>query len=191
MAEAVTVPTEADVEAFLEGVPERRRDEADVLIDLMRGISGEEPVMWGPSIIGFGSQHYRYETGREGDMPILGFSPRKARLTLYFDGWDRYSDQLARLGRHRLGVSCLYVNKLADVDLDVLREMLEACHARGVAADSPWPATMSTPSSHTWQPCHRRHGKSWRNSARSRRRRSPTGSRPSVTGSSATGSAAG
>ena len=136
MADAVTIPTKVDVDEFLLGITERRRDEAHRLIALMREISGLEPVMWGPSIIGFGSQHYRYDTGREGDMPILGFSPRKAQLTLYFDGWDHYSDLLPRLGKHKLGVSCLYVNKLDDVDRAVLREMLEQCHARGVAASA-------------------------------------------------------
>lgn len=135
-----TVPTEVAVADFLQGVSERRRDEAHTLIEIMREISGLEPVMWGPSIIGFGSLHYRYETGREGDMPILGFSPRKAQLTLYFDGWDHYGEQLARLGKHKLGVSCLYVNKLADIDLATLREMLEQAHARGVATDADSPA---------------------------------------------------
>ena len=149
MADAVTIPTKVDVDEFLLGITERRRDEAHRLIALMREISGLEPVMWGPSIIGFGSQHYRYDTGREGDKPILGFSPRKAQLTLYFDGWDHYSELLPRLGKHKLGVSCLYVNKLEDVDLDVLRQLIR----RGWAdtdgfADSSAHATTRLPDPH-------------------------------------------
>nr|BFF08515.1 hypothetical protein GCM10023233_34840 [Brevibacterium otitidis] len=88
-------------------------------------ISGQQAVLWGGSIIGFGPQHYRYASGREGEMPTLGFSPRKAKLTLYFsEGFDAYRDDLARLGKHTTSVSCLYANKLADLDLGVLREML-------------------------------------------------------------------
>ena len=130
MAENKTQPTAASVAEFLDGVAPRRQEESEKLIALMREISGHEPVLWGPSIIGFGSTHYRYESGREGDMPVLAFSPRKARLTIYFDGFDQYADQLARLGKHASSVSCLYVNKLDDIDLGVLREMLEICHSR-------------------------------------------------------------
>lgn len=130
-----TRPTSVPVDEFLGGVPERRRDESRVLIDMMRSITGDEPTMWGPSIIGFGSQHYRYDTGREGDMPRLAFSPRKANLTVYVnEGFDRYGEQLARLGRHRTGVSCLYLPKLADADLTVLRDLLEASFAHSGAA---------------------------------------------------------
>lgn len=128
MAENKTQPTDASVEEFLAGLTPRRRDEAARLIALMGGITGEPAVLWGPSIVGFWSRHYRYDTGREGDMPRLGFSPRKAALTIYFDGFDRYSEQLARLGKHRTSVSCLYLNSLADVDLDVLAEMLRLAH---------------------------------------------------------------
>lgn len=128
MAENKTQPTDASVEEFLAGLTPRRRDEAARLIALMGGITGEPAVLWGPSIVGFGSRHYRYDTGREGDMPRLGFSPRKAALTIYFDGFDRYSEQLARLGKHRTSVSCLYLNSLADVDVDVLAEMLRLAH---------------------------------------------------------------
>jgi hypothetical protein len=92
---------------------------------MMQEISGDKPCMWGPSIIGFGSQHYRYESGREGDTPILAFSPRKASLTVYFEGFDNYADELTALGKHRHSVSCLYVNKLDDIRLEVLRAMLE------------------------------------------------------------------
>lgn len=124
-----TRPTSVPVEEFLATVPERRRNESADLIRMMREITGEPPTMWGPSIIGFGSQHYRYDTGREGDMPRLAFSPRKATLTIYFEGFDRYGEELAKLGKHKTGVSCLYLNKLADADLDVLRGMLVTSYA--------------------------------------------------------------
>jgi uncharacterized protein YdhG (YjbR/CyaY superfamily) len=96
---------------------------------MMQEISGEKPHMWGPSIIAFGSQHYKYETGREGDMPRLAFSPRKASITVYFEGFDRYSQELSVLGKHKHSVSCLYINKLDDIDLDILRKMLEQSFA--------------------------------------------------------------
>ena len=128
--DAVTRPTSVPVQEFLDTVPERRRREAAQLIAMMRDITGAEPTMWGPSIIGFGSQHYRYDTGREGDMPRLSFSPRKATLTIYFsEGFDRYGDHLARLGKHRSSVSCLYLTKLDDADLGVLRDLLEASYS--------------------------------------------------------------
>lgn len=121
-------PTDASVDDFIAKQSARRQGEARTLIEVMRRITGEEPVLWGPSIIGFGSMHYRYESGREGDMPKLAFSPRKAKLTLYFDRFDQYADHLARLGKHTSSVSCLYANSLADLDLDVLTEMLEICY---------------------------------------------------------------
>lgn len=129
MPENKTQPTTASIADFLAGLTPRRREEAEALIELMRGVSGLEPVLWGPSIIGFGSVHYRYDSGREGDMPLLAFSPRKARLTIYFsEGFDRYGEQLARLGKHSTSVSCLYATTLAALDPDVLREMLESSH---------------------------------------------------------------
>lgn len=136
MAENKTQPTTASIDDFLAKQSPRRQGEARVLIDVMRRITGEEPVLWGPSIIGFGSMHYRYASGREGDMPVLGFSPRKAKLTIYFDGFDQYADQLARLGTHSVSVSCLYANALADLDLDVLTEMLEICHRNAMAGQA-------------------------------------------------------
>lgn len=87
--------------------------------------------MWGPSIIGFGTQHYKYDSGREGDMPRLAFSPRKASLTIYFEGFDNYAQELKVLGKHKLSVACLYINKLTDINLDVLRTMLEKSFAAG------------------------------------------------------------
>lgn len=128
-SEPRTKPSDIPVEDFLASAPERRRPGARQLIALMRSISGEEPVMWGPSIIGFGRRRHRTAAGREGEQPALGFSPRAAALTIYFpDGFDEQSDLLARLGPHRTTVSCLYATRLDRLDLDVLRAMLERSH---------------------------------------------------------------
>lgn len=132
MPENKTKPTAASIESFLKTVSPTRQEETKTLIAMMKEISGLPPVLWGPSIIGFGTQHYKYETGREGDMPCLAFSPRKASITVYFEGFDDYGDQLSRLGKHTSSVSCLYINKLADIDLAVLREMLEQSYKKGV-----------------------------------------------------------
>ena len=91
----------------------------------MKQITKEEPIMWGPSIVGFGSYHYKYESGREGDMCITGFSPRKQNLTIYIlPGFKRYSELMKKLGKHKTGSSCLYINKLEDVDLKVLKQLI-------------------------------------------------------------------
>ncbi len=121
-----TVPTKIKVTDFLKTVSPKRADEAQILIKIMQDISKQPPVMWGPSIIGFGSVHYSYDTGREGDMPALGFSPRKTAITIYFgEGFDRYNQQLKSLGKYKTSVSCLYVNKLEDINLEVLQKMLQ------------------------------------------------------------------
>ncbi len=133
MAENKTRKTGASVSEFLASVQnKRRRADGETLLAMMRDATGLEPEMWGPSIIGFGSYHYKYESGREGDMFLVGFSPRKANLSLYLMGFDGREELLARLGKHRMGASCLYVNKLADVDADVLRELIEASHRRAL-----------------------------------------------------------
>ena len=126
MAENKTVKTGASVDEFMAAVENRRRREDGlVLLEMMRDVTGLEPEMWGPSIIGFGSYHYKYESGREGDMPLVGFSPRKSNLSLYImSGFDEYEEMLGKLGKHRTGASCLYINKLADVDMGVLRELV-------------------------------------------------------------------
>ena len=126
MAQNKTVKTGASVDEFMAAVGnKRRRDDGLVLLDMMREVTGLGPEMWGPSIIGFGSYHYKYDSGREGDMPLIGFSPRSRSLSLYImSGFDEYDDLLSRLGKHRTGASCLYINKLADVDMDVLRELV-------------------------------------------------------------------
>ncbi|HSN95431.1 MAG TPA: DUF1801 domain-containing protein [Anaerolineaceae bacterium] len=126
-----TQPTAVPIADYLSTLSPTRREEAETLIALMQGISGQSPVLWGPSIVGFGTRYYRYETGREGDMPQLAFSPRKAAITIYLmEGFHNYADQLSRLGKHKTGVGCLYINKLSDVELSVLKEMLEAAWQR-------------------------------------------------------------
>ena len=127
MSENKTKPTPVAVEDFLAAVePERKRDEAHTLDALFRKATGWTPVMWGPSIIGYGSYHYVYDSGREGDMLAAGFSPRKARHSIYImPGYADYGAILQRLGKHSKGKACLYVNKLADIDLQVLAELIE------------------------------------------------------------------
>ena len=123
-----TQATDIPVESFLASVePEKKREEAQQLDALFRRVTGWQPLMWGPSMIGYGEYHYRYESGREGDFLATGFSPRKARHSIYIlPGYGDYGDILARLGKHARGKSCLYVIKLADIDLDVLGELIEA-----------------------------------------------------------------
>jgi hypothetical protein len=121
-------PTGAAVQEFLAAVPdERRRADAHRLCELMEQITGEPAAMWGPSIVGFGSHHYRYDSGREGDAPLAGFSPRKANLVVYLVGGyeQRYPSLLAKLGPHKTGKACLYLRRLEDVDQAVLRQLVE------------------------------------------------------------------
>lgn len=128
MSQNKTTANAADPRAFIESIehPTRRADGL-VLLDLFAEVSGFEPVMWGGSIVGYGRYHYRYKTGREGDFLATGFSPRKANLSIYImPGYQDYAEIMGRLGKHKLGKSCLYVNKLADIDLDVLRELIAA-----------------------------------------------------------------
>jgi Domain of unknown function (DU1801) len=123
-----TLPTSEDAEAFLAAVPdETRREDARRLCRLLTDWTGEPPAMWGSSIVGFGSYHYRYESGHEGTAPLVGFSPRKAALMLYLVGGvtDRYPKLLKRLGPHKTGKGCLYLKRLDDVDSEVLRELVE------------------------------------------------------------------
>ena len=134
MAENVTKPTDADVEAFLDAVEsDRRREDARRVLAIMREVTGKEPVMWGRSMIGFGTVHYRYATGREGDMFAAGLSPRKAALTVYLaEGFDGRKELLARLGPHTTGRACLYLKRLDAIDLDVLRELIESSYQHAV-----------------------------------------------------------
>jgi len=126
MAENKTKPTKTSVASFIAGLTdEARRADARMLVKLMQSAAGEKPQMWGPSIIGFGSVHYRYASGREGDMPLIGFSPRKAASVLYgVIGFSGSKAMLAKLGKHTTGKGCLYIKKLADVDLQTLEAMI-------------------------------------------------------------------
>ena len=125
MAEAKTTPTAQSVDAFIAAVEHQgRREDATALVALLTQVTGEPPILWGPSIIGFGTYHYRYDSGHEGDAPLVGFSPRKANLVLYMTAEEPgRSDLLSRLGKHKSGQGCVYVNRLSDVDLDVVAEM--------------------------------------------------------------------
>ena len=125
MAETKTKQTEVSVDAFIEAVVDPvRREDAKAICAMMKRVTGELPRMWGPSIIGFGSYHYRYDSGHEGTSCRLGFSPRKAEQVLYvLTGEPEQAQQLSRLGKHKTGKSCLYVKKLADVDMGVLEEI--------------------------------------------------------------------
>ncbi len=128
MAELKTQPTKIAPADYIAAVEHRtRREDAQTLLQLMQRITGWDAVMWGPSIIGFGEYHYKYDSGHEGNSMRTGFSPRKANLVLYImPGYTDYSEILARLGKHKMGKSCLYINKLADIDLDVLEELIRA-----------------------------------------------------------------
>jgi hypothetical protein len=127
MAENKTKQTDKSVTAFLESVENKtKREDSFKLVELMQEITGEEPKMWGDTMVGFGKYHYKYASGREGDALMVGFSPRKQNLALYIlAGFDEEEGLLNRLGKHSTGKSCLYVKKLSDIDMDVLREMVE------------------------------------------------------------------
>ena len=139
MSENKTKPTDAKVEAFIEAVDhEKKRADAWRMLEIMKEVTGMEPKMWGPSIIGFGSYHYKYESGREGDAMITGFSPRKAKMSLYImPGFSKYDELMSRLGKYKTGKSCLYVNKLEDIDEEVLRELI-AQSVKDMKEKYPW-----------------------------------------------------
>lgn len=122
-----TKKTDASVAAFLDAIPdEQRRADAKTIAKLMEKLTGEKPAMWGSSIVGFGSYHYKYESGREGDAGLIGFSPRKAQLVLYIvNGYEEYGPMLKKLGKHSIGKSCLYIKRLSDIDMDVLTQMMK------------------------------------------------------------------
>ena len=128
MAENKTQEHDGDVAAFLEGIEhDTRRSNAILVNQLMQRISGYPAKMWGASMVGFGNYHYKYASGREGDYFRVGFSPRKQNLVVYImPGYTDYSEILARLGKHKIGKSCVYINKLADIDMDILEELINA-----------------------------------------------------------------
>lgn len=134
--EMKTKPTDADVRAFIDRAePAQRRADGHVLCDLMERVTGLKPVMWGPSIVGFGSTAYRYESGHSGEICPMGFSPRKTALVLYLPHPPQREALLARLGKHSTGVGCLYIKTLADVDMGVLEELLQVSWAHGGGAE--------------------------------------------------------
>ena len=129
MAKLKTAPTDASVDDFIAAVDDdTKRADCRTLVDLMARVTGAEPVMWGPSIVGFGSYHYRYASGREGNWMLAGFALRKREVTVYvMAGFEGADALLARLGKHRSSSgSCLYIKRLADVDLEVLEEIVRA-----------------------------------------------------------------
>lgn len=138
MAELKTQKNNASVEEFLDSVAnEKKRQDSYAILELMKDVTGEEPAMWGTSIVGFGSYHYQYASGREGDWFLVGFSPRKQNLTLYImSGFDEYESLLEDLGKHKTGKSCLYINKLEDVDRSTLRELVEKSVAHMVETNT-------------------------------------------------------
>ncbi len=127
MAELKTKLTEESALAFLDQIEnDQRRQDCLTVLELMKNVTGDEPRMWGESIVGFGSYHYRGKSGREGDWMLVGFSPRKQNLTLYImAGFDGYDGLMSKLGKFKTGKSCLYINRLTDVDLQVLRELIK------------------------------------------------------------------
>jgi hypothetical protein len=132
MAENKTIPTDQSVEDFLNAIEdEQKRKDSFALLDLMREVTGLEPQMWGSSIVGFGSYHYKYASGREGDTIVAGFSPRKQYLTVYnMGGVDPDDDLLKKLGKHTTGKGCLYIKRLDDIDLPALKSLIEASCTR-------------------------------------------------------------
>lgn len=126
--EPKTAPTKIAAKDFIAAVEnEQKRKDAEWMMTMMEEVTGEPPAMWGPSIIGFGSYHYVYESGREGDSMLTGFSPRKTALTLYLvSGVEKEKESLAKLGKYKTGKSCLYIKRLEDVDTDVLRALVTA-----------------------------------------------------------------
>jgi len=139
MSKNKTQPTDESVMQFIQAVDhETRREDALTLLEMMTEVTGEEAQMWGTSIVGFGSYHYTYDSGREGDMCIVGFSPRKQRMSVYImDGFDKYDELLGQLGKHKTGKACLYINKLADVDMDVLKQLVASSVEHMRATNSP------------------------------------------------------
>ena len=128
MAEPKTKPTQESVKEFLNKVPdEGRREDSFAVAKIMEEITGEKPKMWGPSIVGFGTYHYKYASGREGDWPITAFSPRKRDLTLYImPGFEKHAEMMKQLGKHSTGKSCLYIKRLSDIHIPTLKKLIKA-----------------------------------------------------------------
>jgi hypothetical protein len=138
VAEPKTRKTNASVETFLNGIAdEHKRQDSFVLMELMREITGSEPSMWGDSIVGFGGYQQTYSTGKSYEWPVIGFSARKQSLTLYImSGFEQDDELLARLGKHTTSKACLYIKRLSDVDMTVLRELVEQSVAHMIRTNS-------------------------------------------------------
>jgi hypothetical protein len=128
MAEPKTKPTKASVKEFLNQIPDKeRREDCFAVAKIMEEITGDKPKMWGPSIVGFGTYHYKYASGREGDWPVTGFSPRKKDLTLYIMmGFRKHADLMEKLGKHSTGKSCLYIKRLSDIHVPTLKKLIKS-----------------------------------------------------------------
>ena len=139
MPELKTQKSDASVEAFIESVEhERKREDSKVILELMREVTGSEPAMWGSSIIGFGSYRYQYADGNENQWFQIGFSPRKQNLTIYImPGFDKYGDLMDKLGKYKTGKGCLYINKLEDIDMTVLKKLIKKSH-NDMITDNPY-----------------------------------------------------
>ena len=131
MAELKTKLTAESAETFLSKIPDEiKRKDAFAIVELMKNITKEEPRMWGSAIVGFGSYHYKYDSGREGDWMMTGFSPRKQNLTIYLmSGFAAYNELLKKLGKFKTGKSCLYITRLEDIDFKVLKELIKSSYA--------------------------------------------------------------
>jgi hypothetical protein len=138
MTELKTKPTGESIEAFLNSIPdEKKRKDSFTLLELMKGVAGAQPQMWGSSIVGFGRYHYKYASGREGEWFVAGFSPRKGNLTLYImSGFDQYGKLMEKLGKYKTGKSCLYIKKIEDIDLETLSELVRRS-VEHIAATNP------------------------------------------------------
>lgn len=138
--ELKTQKNDGDVTRFIDGIKDpRRKKDTEIVVQMMKEASGEKPVMWGKSIIGFGTYDYKYDSGREGEWMRIAVSPRKQALTLYImDGFSGYHELLNRLGKHKTGKACLYIKKLEDVDMGVLRELIERSYnSKSAMGESP------------------------------------------------------
>jgi hypothetical protein len=126
--QAKTTPTESSVADFIKTLPDaQRQKDAKAIIEIMQKQSGFAPKMWGPAIIGFGNYHYKYESGHEGDSPLIGFSPRKAEFALYLSSaFEKRDELLKQFGKHKTGKACIYIKKMEDINVDVLKKMIAA-----------------------------------------------------------------
>ena len=126
MAKNKTAETTVSVDGYVRAIDDKiKREDSVSIIEMMKSSTGFDPKMWGPSIIGFGTHHYKYESGREGDMPRVAFSPRKSAIVFYLGSFDKREAILEKLGKHTTGKGCIYVKKLDDIDVKVLKEMIK------------------------------------------------------------------